>query len=327
MKTIYKGALLAVIAIAALACAGNALATQKLEVSQAGNSLTVRVSKTDADPQPAKITIYIPAGYTLNTSQPVGTTIGKTEGEVTANALGGIPVPLSGNVVVDDPAKHVTDACAPGTHQAVWDLQLSVVGQTTHVPVYIDPTAGSETALGVAKGQLCLSPGDSPTGTPLHFATFTVENVFTPSTASARWISFWTPYAAGGVVNAAGTIEARSVVGPGSITLRARVTSKKRKQVTVSGSVSQSGLGVGGTVRILVNGKARASATASAGGRYSKKVKGIGTRSTFQARVTVAARDITSAGGCATRTNPAFNCVSATAGGFTATSPRVVVRF
>jgi hypothetical protein len=326
MKSIYRLAAVIACAASALALAGNALATQKLEVSQAANSLTVRVSKTDADPQPAKITIYIPTGYTLNTSQPAGTVIGRTEGEVTANQLGGIPVPLSGDVVVDDPAKHVADACAPGTHQAVWDLQLSVVGQTIHVPVYIDATTGAETALGVAKGQLCLSRGDTPTGTPLHFATFTVNNVFTPPTASARWVSLWTPYAAGGVVNPAGTIEARSIVGPGTVTLSARVTSKKKKQVTVSGSVTQSGLPVSGQVSILINGRAKASATAKANGRYSKKVKGTGKRATFQARVTVEARDITSTG-CVSPTQAGVQCVSATAGGFTATSPKRTVRF
>src|SRR5919197_5577449 len=187
MKSIYRVAVLAAAATAALALAGNALATQKLEVSQAANSLTVRVSKTDADPQPAKITIYIPTGYTLNTSQAPGTVIGTTEGEVVANQLGGIPVPLSGDVVVDDPAKHLTDACAPGMHQAVWVLRLSVLNQTIPVPVYIDATAGAETALGVAKGQLCLSRGDKPTGTPLHFATFTVNGILTPPATAARW--------------------------------------------------------------------------------------------------------------------------------------------
>lgn len=325
MRSIYKLAVLAGAGAAALALAGNALATQKLEVSQAANALTVRVSKADADPQPAKITIYIPTGYTLNTTQAPGTTIGTTQGEVIANQLGGIPVPLSGDVVVDDPAKHITDACAPGVHQAVWVLRLSVVNQTTLVPVYIDPTTGSETARGVAKGQLCLSRGDTADGTPLRFATFTVNNIFTPPPTSARWVSFWTPYGAGGVVNLAGTVEAQSLVGPGSVTLSARVTSKRKRQVTVSGVVRQGSAGAAGKVSILINGRPRASATASASGRYLKKVKGTGKRSTFQARVIVAARDL-GAAGCTASQAP-IPCVSATAGGFTATSPRRLVRF
>jgi hypothetical protein len=326
MKTIIKLAVLAVAGIASLAFAGNALATQKLEVTQSGSSLTVRISKTDADPQPAHITIYIPNGYALTLGQPVGTVIGTTAGEVTVNALGGIPVPLSGQVVVDDPAKHLTDPCAPGAHQAVWDLQLSVLNQTTHVPVYLDPTAGAETALGAAKGQLCLSRPDTPEGTPLHFATFTVNGIFTPPVTATRWIGFWTPYAAGGVVNAAGTVETRAFVGPGSVSLTPRLTSKKKKQVTLTGLVTQSGIGVATKVSLLINGRAKASASSNASGRYSKKVKGTGRRSTFQAKVNVAARDLGTAG-CANPTNPLFQCVSATAGGFTATSRKVTVRF
>jgi hypothetical protein len=326
MRTIHKLAALTVAGLASLAFAGNALATQKLEVTQSASSLTVRISKADADPQPAHISIYIPSGYALTLGQPVGTVIGTTAGEVNVNALGGIPVPLSGQVVVDDPAKHVTDVCAPGVHQAVWDLQLSVLNQTTHVPVYLDPTSGAETALGVAKGQLCLSRPDTPDGTPLRFATFTVNGIFTPPVGSTRWIGFWTPYAAGGVVNQAGTVETRAFVGPGAITLAGRVTSKKKKTVSLAGTVTQSGIGVVARVALLVNGRAGGTAASNASGRYAKKLKGKGRRSTFQARVVVPARDL-GAAGCASPTNPAFQCVSATAGAFTATSRRLSFRF
>ena len=53
--------------------AGNALATQKLSVSQTPTSLTIKVTQAQTDPQPAKITIYVPSGYTLNTSAAPGT--------------------------------------------------------------------------------------------------------------------------------------------------------------------------------------------------------------------------------------------------------------
>jgi hypothetical protein len=337
MKSIYKLAVLTATGIAALALAGNALATQKLEVSQSASpsSVTIKASQAATDQQPARILIYVPTGYVLNATQPAGSVIGTTSGNVIARDLGNIPVPLAGDVVVDNPANHLTDACAPGTHAAVWILRLSVLGQTIALPVYADPTVGTESALGAAKLQVCLGPADVPQGTPgrspngaqLLDATFTVNGVLTPPTGPARWIAFTTPYNAGtGTPNVAGTVETRSVVGPGAITLNAKVTSKKKKQVTVSGSVTQSGLGAAGKVSILINGRAKASATATASGRYSKKVKGTGKRSTFQARVTVAARDVTSTG-CATPTQAGVNCVSATAGGFTATSRKVTVRF
>ena len=336
MRSIYRLAVVTACALAGLAFAGNALATQKLEVTQTASpaSVTIKVSQEQTDPQPAKIMIYVPAGYTATLGAPAGTTIGRTTGEVFARDLN-IPLPLEGDVVVDNPASHTTDVCAPGTHAAVWILRLSVAGQTIALPVYVDTTVGAEAALGVAKLVTCLGPSDVPAGTPgraangaqLLQATFTVNGVLAPPVGAARWIAFTTPYNPGtGTPNAAGTVETRSLVGPGAVSLSAKVTSKKKRQVTVSGTVTQSGVGVAGKVSILINGKARASATANASGRYSKKVKGTGRRSTLQARVTVGARDITSSG-CASPTQAGIRCVSATAGGFTATSPKKTVKF
>jgi hypothetical protein len=336
MKSIYKLAVLVVAAVAALALAGNALATQKLEVSQTASpaSVTIKLSQAQTDQQPAKITVYVPGGYTLNTSQAPSSVIGRTTGEVFARDLN-IPLPLEGDVVADNPANYVANPCAPGTHQAVWILRLAVAGQSINLPVYVDPTSSAEAALGSAKLQVCLGPSDVPAGTPgrspngaqLLSATFTVNGVLTPPVGPTRWTAFTTPYTAGtGTPNAAGTVETRSFVGPGAVTLTTRVTSKKKKQVVVAGSVTQSGLGVATKVSLLINGKAKASATSTTAGRYSKKLKGTARRSTFQAKVTVPARDIT-AEGCTTPTQPGVQCVSATAGGFTATSRKVTVRF
>ena len=336
MTHIRRIVVLAAGALTALAFAGNALATQKLEVSQsaAQGSVTIKVSQAQTDQQPAQIKIYAPNGYTLNSSQAAGTKIGTTTGQVFARDLN-IPLPLSGDVIVDNPMNHLTDSCAPGAHAAVWILNLSVAGQTIALPVYVDPTTGTQTALGAVQLITCLGPTDVPAGTPgrspngaqLLDATFTVSDVLTLPSGTSRWLAFTTPWGTGtGVPNPAGTVETRSTVGPGSITLSGKVTSKRRKDVSLSGLATQSGLGVAGRVSILINGRARGTATASASGRYAKKVKGAGRRSTFQSKITVGARDIT-ATGCASPTIPAYPCVNATAGGFTATSRKITLRF
>ena len=77
MKTILRLAALAIAGTAALALAGNALATQKLSVRQAATSLTIKVSQAQSDAQPAKISIYVPTGYTINASAAPGTKIGR----------------------------------------------------------------------------------------------------------------------------------------------------------------------------------------------------------------------------------------------------------
>ena len=130
---------------------------------------------------------------------------------------------------------------------------------------------------------------------------------------------------------------------PTGETLTAKVTNKKKKQVTLSGRVTQSGFGIGGTVEqtneagaivrvaaakvgLFLGAKSSGSATANATGAYSKKVRGKGKKAVFQARVT-ALTGVVIADGCANPTQPPIPCVNATAGGFTAASSKVTVRF
>jgi hypothetical protein len=339
MKTILRLATVSAVGVAALALAGNALATQKLSVTQSATSLTIKLSQDASDQQPAKIQIYLPAGYTANTSATPGTTIGTTTGVVVARDQGNIDLPLTGDVIVDDPAKYTASPCSPGNNLAVWILQLSVAGQTINLPVYLNPTASTEAGLGSAKLAVCLAPSDTPQGSPgrsafgaqLKNATFTVNNVFTAPAGAARWESLWTPYGAGnGVPNAAGTVEARAFVGPGAITLAAKVTSKAKRILALNGRVSASGVGVvGATVSMLLNGKARYKAKTTGNGAYKfrlQKKKGSPVTTTFfQAKVTVAEQDVTTAG-CASPAIPPIPCVSATQGAFTATSKKIKIR-
>jgi hypothetical protein len=336
MNRAVKLAVLASAALTALAFAGNALATQKLSVAQSATSLTIKVTQAQSDPQPAKITIYVPTGYSINTSAAPGTTIGTTSGSVFARDAN-IPLPLSGNVVVAPPDTNAP-GCATGTHLAVWNLALSVAGQSINLPVHVDQTTGTETALGSYKMVVCLSPADVPQGTPgrspngaqLLEANFTVNNIFQVPATDSIWKAFTTPYAPlVGLPNPAGTVETRALASSGTLTIKATVTNKKKRTLRVSGNLAQGGAGVAGSqVRLLLNGAAsRFTARTSAAGNYSLVLKKTGKKSltTFQARATVAERDATSTV-CATPTLPTVPCVSATASGFTAVSKKVRVK-
>src|SRR5438876_716148 len=113
MKTILRLVAVSAAGVAALAFAGSALATQRLAVTQSSTSLTIKVTQDDTDQQPAKIQIYVPAGYTLNTSATPGQKIGTTTGVVIARDQGNIALPLTGDVLVDAPAKYTTSPCSP----------------------------------------------------------------------------------------------------------------------------------------------------------------------------------------------------------------------
>jgi hypothetical protein len=336
MKTILKLAVLALASTAALALAGNALATQKLSVRQAATSLTIKVSQAQSDAQPAKISIYVPTGYTINASAAPGTKIGTTSGSVFARDQN-IPLPLSGDVVVAPPSTNAP-GCATGTHLAVWILDLQVAGQRIQLPVHVDATAGAEAALGSYKLVVCLAPSDVPQGTPgrspngaqLLEALFTVDNIFTVPAAQTVWKAITTPYNPSvGTPNPAGTVETRAFVANGTLTIASKITSKAKRIVKFTGRVSQAGAAVAGAqVNLLINGKARFKAKANASGGYSvilKKKTGKASTSSFQARVTVAERDITSSG-CASPTLPGVACVSATASPFTAVSRIIRIR-
>jgi hypothetical protein len=174
------------------------------------------------------------------------------------------------------------------------------------------------------------TPGRSPNGAQLLEANFTVNNIFQVPAALSVWKAFTTPYAAGtGLPNVAGTVETRALASSGTLTLTGRVTNKKKRTVRMSGRLSQGGAAVAGTqVRLLLNGAAsRFTARTAASGAYSLVLRKTGKKSvtTFQARATVAERDVTSTL-CATPSLPPVPCVSGTAAGFTAVSNRLRIK-
>lgn len=336
MKKLLKLAVLAVTSTAALALAGNALAVQKLSVSQTASSLTIKVSQAQSDAQPAKITIYVPTGYSINSSAAPGTKIGTTSGSVFARDAN-IPLPLSGDVIVAPPNTNAP-GCATGTHLAVWLLALSVAGQNINLPVHVDQTSGAEAALGAYKLVVCLAPADVPQGTPgrspngaqLLEAVFTTNNIFTVPAGASVWKAITTPYAPGlPAPNVAGTVETRSIVSAGTISIGKKVTSVAKRLLRITGKVSQSGAAVAGAqVSLLLNGQtSRFKARTTAAGNYTLNLRKTGKKSTttFQARVTVGERDVTSSG-CASPSLPGISCVNATASSFTAVSAKLKVR-
>jgi hypothetical protein len=333
MKTILRLTVLALAGTAALALAGNALATQKLSVKQTATSLTIKVSQAQTDPQPANISIYVPNGYSINTSAAPGTKIGSTSGTVFSRDAN-IPLPLSGDVVAVPPTTNAP-GCDPVPHIAVWNLALSVAGQSINLPVHVDQLAAGDPR-GAYKLAVCLAPDDVPVGTPgrspngarLLDATFTVDNVFTVPAGQSIWGATTTPWA-GGVPNLAGTVETRSFVANGTISIAKKVNARARL-VRFTGKVTQAGAGVAGArVSLLLNGKVtKFSARTNASGNYSLVLHKSGKKTTsiFQARVVVPERDITSVG-CASPT-PGIpgGCVSATASAFTAVSAKLKIR-
>ena len=336
-------------AVCALAFAQGAFAanTATIAVSHSpmvlagSSSTTIHIAIPQTTDPMAAINIFVPNGYTLNTTQAAGTTIGSVDATAFSRDAG-LTLPLSGNVTADNPASHTSDStqCA-GTpnSQAVWILNMSVAGQAIALPLYVNPTVGAQTALGKFRLTICLPPPDVPVGTPgrsaqgaqVLDARFTVNSIFTtPVSAGTQvWESLFTPYTPNtGKVNAAGTFEARAIVGiPATVSI-AKSYTVKTNTWKVAGKVTEGGQPVVGASVRIARGATGASlpksstAKTNSGGTYVASGKLSPRKTTFfRASVTVAERP--NAVGCAqalpTTIAPA-GCGSATMAGWSAQS-------
>jgi hypothetical protein len=339
MKTL----LVATAAALSLAFAGSALAayTPHLAITHTpltlagGGTTDLSISFDQADDATAKVTIYVPQGYTGTLGVSPGTQLGTIDASIIAFAISPTqPLPLKGVIQADDPAKYVTNPCSPGTHEAVWLLRLQAAGTELAVPGYVDTvTASAEAPLGKFKLQFCLpspyippSAGGAMLGAKLVSATLHLSNLFAlpAQNGSYGWTAVTTPYTVGtGTPNPAGTVQARAFVQlPAQLSLKAKV---KKKRATLSGALRLNLAGLAGVKVSLLSGssrtklKAAGSATTRAGGAFSFR-KTVRKTTYFRARVTVATRTASCTGGV-----PGIPCASATANGFTAQSAIIKV--
>lgn len=344
MKTLLRLALLGCASLAGLVAAGSAMAaytSPKLFVTGGGQTITFTQSKDDDGT--AKVTIYVPIGYSFQLTPPTGTQIGSVEAQIQAKAISpDAIVPVIGTIVADDPTKAQYQTpqsigCRGATTpvSTVWLLNLTAAGQTLIVPMYVSPPAAGEAAFAAAKLQVCLPSSDVPPaqggaalGAKLISAMLKMNaGFFTKPAGESRWRAIWTPYTPGtATVNPLGTVETQSVEpAPARLTIKA-VYAKAGKRATVSGRLTSGTTGVAAApVQITMNARRIATVRTGGAGAYSFKVritrKGI---YSFRAQTTVPNRDL-GAAGC-TQTVPPLPCINAQATGYSAQSATTRLR-
>lgn len=342
--------MLGLVATVVLAGAGNALAaykptfvvrTDSQQLSGGGGAgMTFRVNVPRDDDATAKVTMYVPQGYGGVLDRTPGKDLGPVSAQVIAKALGGALLPLTGRVESVDPNTAVNNPCAPGQHDAVWNLNLTAAGQKLVVPVYIDTiTTGPEVAFAKFKLQICLPSPDVPQaqggatfGAKLIFAQFSVKGLFTnPSARGANTFrGLFTPYVpGGGTVNAAGTVEARSTNRlPAQLAMSA-VVNQRSGIVTIRGTLSEFNVGVGGQkVKLRFGATARGvkifrTVTTNAKGNFAGSLRlKKGVTRYLRADVFVPVRN--DPNGCAGTSLAPAGCVTATLPSYTLESLKVV---
>lgn len=304
----------------------------------------IRVAVGTADDPTARFALYAPIGSTATFPIAPGTPLGAVSAHAAAVDLGGAVLPLTGNVLVANPADPVilaaSTACDPVTHLSILVLNLQAAGQTLNVPLFVDQASGAETAFSAIKITVCLPPPDVPVGTPgramfgakLLDADFTISSLLGPTVAGQhRWRSLWTPYIPlVGKINAAATVETQSLVfQPTSLAIKVstvgkvkKVKGKRRVTTTaiVSGSLQAGGAGAPDQrVTIVAGGKTVGTVTTKADGTFSFATK-ITKATVFQAKVESPDRDLGASACTATFAAQAISCIQATVAGGSLTS-------
>jgi hypothetical protein len=345
--------LTAVVALTAVGQAAAAYTSPRLLITDdRTGATTISFTQNAADDPTAKLSFYVPAGYTTTLTQAAGSTIGTVNAAGTAADLGGALLPLTGTVQVRAAngtyssggtavpiAAAATQCTGTANHTAYWVLILQAAGQTLELPVFVDlVTTPPASAFATASIQACLPPPDVPPGTPgraafgfkLTSSVFTVNGIFTSSgSGDLRWRLLATPYTPGtGSANAAGSVETQSLVSfPRTVSLRKPVRLKAKKGTAAYRITSTVALPAGSTPTVRLFRGRSASALGSAitlrgaGTTFSGTVAFRQTRRPqvwfFQARVTVPTIDL---GATACQATFGVSCLSATRAGFTARS-------
>jgi hypothetical protein len=349
-KTIRVAVLAAAIATA-LAFAGSAFASfaPKLIVVSNSDGVGITVNVSNSDDPTSRVAIYVPAGYTLNPPA-LGSKLGLVVATASAADLGGAVLPLTGELdsiseaALSPAAKASESSCIQGgTPAAIWDMHLAAAGQTLDIPMYIVPTSGVEQTAGIVKIVVCLPPPDVPPSNParatfgakLLSATFTT-NALVPSGAGPfHWTSLWTPYTPGaGTPNAAGSIEAQSIVKPAA-TASIKVTKKKivsykkvgkkrvkivTTKVTYSAHATQGGEPASGVISAVT----RNGAPVRPSGSFVLKA---GKAASLVANEKIPDQDLGAAGCTPTPIFQGVPCIDATAAGGSAKATVKVVGF
>lgn len=203
----------AVALLAALSSAGTALGAYdpSLLVGETNPALRgsgpVRIflrANRQGDDATAVVTVYAPSGYGVELGHAPGTQLGRFVAEVRTRAVSGALQTVEGAIRAEDPAAHMGNSCAPGTHHAVWALEFRLAGSAFRLPVYVDRVAsGEEAAHASARMVICHAPRD--TGLPaegavaMPYADLTVREVFKNPDRQGTypWNAVFVPYAPG----------------------------------------------------------------------------------------------------------------------------------
>jgi hypothetical protein len=200
-------------------------------------SVRIFVRTRAEDDATATITVYSPRGYVLKLGHRAGTLLGSVIAFLGEEAVQGTIRTAAG-----DP----TNSCAPGAHDAVWEIGLTLAGRSYRVPIYVDRLSrGAEAAHASARIHMCLG------AVPMRYGDITVGKVFTNPTEQGTyaWNAVFVPHAGG----AAGAQSTSYVSLPATFSVTAK---RKQRGAEVTACLREAGRAIQGVrVKLYYGGR------------------------------------------------------------------------
>ena len=194
--------------------------------------LDLSLSVGDGAP-PARLVLYVPTGFALYPDRPVGSPVGQAEAFAADGSFGvGDAALLAGPIAAVENDADAAPGCGQGQRLALWQLQLSLLGQPLDVPIAIS-AAGPDAPQGAAlRLDFCLPQLPAANGAllPINQLRISLDELEAPSArGSYVWHAFVTPLAPDRRTPLQDkTYELRALVPvPHLVTLRGRYDRKK----------------------------------------------------------------------------------------------------
>ncbi len=338
--------------VSALALAGPSLGalTPQLRITTAGGqTLSITVSRQQADDPAGRVELVVPSGFTLG-SPALGAAVGTATAKVVSRDVDPNTERLwSGSIrtiaPTDAAVAYESASCDPVEHLAAWVVRLGVGKQTFSFPIFVDAATDTTASFGPYILVACFRPADLPSTDPNRSANGSVVDSFTLSstrfvipTAAGNyiWRSFWTPFSAGtGELDTTATVEAQAVavVPAGQVDLTATTSTARASGVrvvlvTLFGRVLVDGVPAGSVVVRLRRGHAPAKLVGlgrvrTGGDGVYLDVVALPRTQYFQAVAYVPAKDLGAAGCQASFAD--IPCLDATTGAGHVASGTVIV--
>lgn len=286
----------------------------------------------------ARVDLTVPSGYQIDLTGQAGAEVGAALGAVTSGGGSGFEF-ANGTIVVADPAAYAADpvaqACAPGTHTAVWNMTAQLLGNPIQLPMAVDQIDNPGGGPSYVIHYCPFAPPSAAYANGLVFLEFDLGLQLTAMPTAAgtyTWSALVTP-ASSWVADPASTFELRALVPiPNTLTAHARYEAKSHSAV-ITGRLAAGGKPRAGvSVYVQQSGlhdPSTAADVTDANGAFEVR-RAVAATATFQ----VAVDDLTSScldpstapAGCKTQTLAAPPPVVTTAIVPRKSDPRVSIR-